>query len=301
MGLYSNDELPSQSSWIFIPKDFDFVDPTNPFPITQIALVENLQSDKLMVDFVGIKIGDVSYSDEGQDNTSTVVRTNDVLNFEIENKAYKAGEIVTLNFTSAEFTDVYGYQFTLGFNDKLEFVNFEKGTLALQEDNFGLNKLNDGIITTSYSEVKGATAASDDVLFTLSFRAKEALEIKDAISINSSATPAEAYLGESLTTNDVKLTYRDGNSILDVIEFALYQNEPNPFRGSTVVSFNLPKATNATLSIYDVTGKVVYKLSKDYAAGFNSEIVREINTSGVLYYQIDTDEFPATKKMIVIK
>ncbi|MBK9582579.1 MAG: T9SS type A sorting domain-containing protein [Saprospiraceae bacterium] len=37
----------------------------------------------------------------------------------------------------------------------------------------------------------------------------------------------------------------------------MFQNEPNPFKGMTTVSFEMPEAATATLSVYDVTGKVV--------------------------------------------
>jgi hypothetical protein len=52
-----------------------------------------------------------------------------------------------------------------------------------------------------------------------------------------------------------------------------------------------------------MTGKSLIKKSGVYQKGYNTITldVSEINTSGVLYYQLDTEGHSASKKMIVIK
>lgn len=86
-------------------------------------------------------------------------------------------------------------------------------------------------------------------------------------------------------------------------EYALYQNTPNPFAGETVISFSLPRAMEAQITIYDVTGKVLKLIEVDGVKGYNEQVVRsgELSGSGVLYYQLDTEDFTATKRMVVIK
>jgi len=44
------------------------------------------------------------------------------------------------------------------------------------------------------------------------------------------------------------------------LELTLYQNYPNPFKPSTVISFTLPERAHATLSIYTSDGKLVTTL-----------------------------------------
>jgi hypothetical protein len=56
----------------------------------------------------------------------------------------------------------------------------------------------------------------------------------------------------------------------DTAEFALYQNEPNPFNDKTTITFNLPEAGNATLKVFDVTGKVIYTNKGSFGKGMNS-------------------------------
>ena len=57
------------------------------------------------------------------------------------------------------------------------------------------------------------------------------------------------------------------------------------------------------MTIYDVTGKVLRVVKGDYSKGLNLINVRyqDLLSQGVLYYQLDTDRYTATRKMIVIR
>ncbi|MEL6988963.1 MAG: T9SS type A sorting domain-containing protein, partial [Bacteroidota bacterium] len=62
-------------------------------------------------------------------------------------------------------------------------------------------------------------------------------------------------------------------------------------------------SASATLTVYDVTGKVLRIVEGDYAKGYNEVTLKrnEISATGVLYYQLDTEDYSATKKMIIIE
>ena len=85
--------------------------------------------------------------------------------------------------------------------------------------------------------------------------------------------------------------------------FALYQNRPNPFRDQTAIGFYLPKATPATLTIYDVAGKVVHAVKGNYSRGYHQVYLQhlELDMVGVLFYQLDTKDFIATRRMILVE
>ena len=86
-------------------------------------------------------------------------------------------------------------------------------------------------------------------------------------------------------------------------EFKLSQNYPNPFNPSTIISYQLPKAGNVTLKVYDVLGKEVATLVDEYrnAGSYEVELNAEHLTSGVYFYQLKAGDFVETKKMILIK
>lgn len=85
-------------------------------------------------------------------------------------------------------------------------------------------------------------------------------------------------------------------------ELTLYQNRPNPFKAETNISFNLPEATNATLTIFDINGKVLKMIQGDYSAGYNEVTVNrnDLGGTGVMFYRLMTDKTSVTKSMIIM-
>ena len=84
--------------------------------------------------------------------------------------------------------------------------------------------------------------------------------------------------------------------------FALNQNYPNPFNPSTVISFALPKASDYTLTVYNVTGQKVAEFSGAAEAGVKEiEWNATANASGIYFYKLNAGSFSSTKKMVLIK
>jgi len=91
-------------------------------------------------------------------------------------------------------------------------------------------------------------------------------------------------------------------------EFSLYQNYPNPFNPATEISFDLPKACDVELEIYNIAGqKVISLISQPMEAG--RHVVqwdsRDDNgsrvSSGIYLYRLKAGDFSDTKKMILLK
>lgn len=298
--LFITTEFPNNTSWRFVPKDYVFADPMNPFePVfPEVININNLSVDELNADFVAIKVGDVN----GNAVTSLAAGAEDrtvvgdlVLN--AENARLSAGEEYTVTFRSTEF-NVSGYQFTLNFDaSKLEFVSVESG--LADASNFGLTMASEGVITASWNSDAVKYLPEGEVVFGLRFKANSDVELKEALSINSRYTASEAYNANNELLN-VALSF-EGELVSD--GFALYQNSPNPFAGETVIGFYLPEATSATLTISDVQGKVVKVLEGEYAKGYNTVVLKrgELNASGVMYYRLETATDSATRKMVVVE
>jgi len=71
----------------------------------------------------------------------------------------------------------------------------------------------------------------------------------------------------------------------------------------TNIKFNLPEAGKAQLTIYDVTGKIVMSKEIDAVKGMNDVVVKkaELGASGVMFYQLVSGDFSATKKMVIVE
>ena len=103
------------------------------------------------------------------------------------------------------------------------------------------------------------------------------------------------------------LMYVNPTSINDNLNspnrFCLYQNSPNPFNPTTVIKYQIPKASYVILKIYDVIGNELATLvNRERAAGiYEVEFNSSGLSSGVYIYQLRAANFLATKKMILTK
>ncbi|HEY5534400.1 MAG TPA: T9SS type A sorting domain-containing protein [Ignavibacteria bacterium] len=89
-------------------------------------------------------------------------------------------------------------------------------------------------------------------------------------------------------------------------EFSLYQNYPNPFNPVTKISFDLPKDAKIKLIVYDILGREVTRLlnSEFLQTGkhiINFDAMKYNLASGVYFYRIESEDFNAVKKMVLIK
>lgn len=86
-------------------------------------------------------------------------------------------------------------------------------------------------------------------------------------------------------------------------KFSLNQNYPNPFNPSTNIAFDIANAGFVKITIYNSLGKEVETLVNEnltpgsYQVDWNAAKV----TSGVYFYRLESRDFVATKKMLLVK
>ncbi|HEX5624643.1 MAG TPA: T9SS type A sorting domain-containing protein, partial [Saprospiraceae bacterium] len=185
---------------------------------------------------------------------------------------------------------------------KLVFEGFESGKLNVAAENFGVNRLENGLLTMSWNASQTASMSAEEVLFGIRFTVLSNGSIGKMMAITSDVTKAEAYTSD-LAVRDVRLNVRSGKAEVEAGVFELYQNAPNPFDKVTEISFRLNEQDAARLSIYDVTGKVVYITEIQGQKGMNTITVdrADLKGSGMYYYQLDSGDHTATKRMIIIE
>ena len=93
----------------------------------------------------------------------------------------------------------------------------------------------------------------------------------------------------------------------------LLQNFPNPFNPETWIPYQLETATDVTLQIYDTFGGIVRTLDLGFKGqGFymtpstaaywdGRNNLGEQVASGVYFYSLQTPDFSATRKMLILK
>ncbi len=297
LGIY--DELPRNTSWRFVTASQRFPNPTSPFPFTEVITISDFDGSERGQNFMAVKIGDVNGNAVANSLLSSGNRSVGMLAFQLEDTQIKKGETFDLEVESSNFADIVAYQYTMELNG-LEFISASSGALDVDESNFGL--LDANTVTTSWFSPTGIT--TEDALYSITFRATKDVALSEAMTISSRITPALAYNSDQELL-DVGVEY---NNIALPSEFNLMQNKPNPWEQSTSIGFELPSAGSAQLTVYDITGKSLLANKYELDAGYQEIILdkSDINSSGVLYYQVDFlshsdgTTFTSTKKMIVI-
>jgi hypothetical protein len=293
LGIYT--EFPNNQSWRFVEKSAVIHNPTHPWPFVEVIDIQYDGTSHPDMDFIGVKIGDVNNT--VQANATQILPRDGrrIVHVKAEaTPASYAGELVNVTLTIPE--SLVGFQWTLETKG-LEYAGITSEDILITDENVGL--LNDGIITMSWNHDGSTPLNGKDLTIHLQFKAMQAGDVLEWITMNSKITSAEAY---SLTEEilDVKLETR--TEAVDV-EFALYQNEPNPWNSSTVIRFDLPEPEMVKLTLFDLTGKQVKVIERACEAGSNMIALdkKEISAHGVLYYRLDSGRYSATKKMMKIE
>jgi len=95
----------------------------------------------------------------------------------------------------------------------------------------------------------------------------------------------------------------DPKGLSDVpVVFNLIQNSPNPYNPVTNIKFTLLVPSDYTFTVFDLTGKELYKTSGAGDAGtYNITFDGSFLSSGVYFYRLRVKDFSDTKKMILMK
>jgi hypothetical protein len=87
------------------------------------------------------------------------------------------------------------------------------------------------------------------------------------------------------------------------VVYALEQNYPNPFNPTTVVSSQLPAASNVRLVVYDLLGREVAVLvNEQRPAGYYKDSFDASSlASGIYIYRLTAGSFVETRRMVLVK
>ncbi len=134
------------------------------------------------------------------------------------------------------------------------------------------------------------------------------------------AATVEAWIAQAQLEDDGSLSFKQGIENLEQLlaslipeETALLANYPNPFNPETWIPYQLAEPAAVTLTIYDMSGKVVRRLAVGHqAAGIYRSRSRaaywdgrnqlgEPLASGLYFYTLTAGEFTETRRMLILK
>jgi subtilisin-like proprotein convertase family protein len=277
----SNEFINDQKSWRFLDASNPFISASNPFPFNERVPLSGLVQSIFDKDFYAVKIGDVNASVllNAQDRN---VEPRNIDDLTLGYTANKIGNKNVIEVYAEHDAIIRGLQ-----------ARFDLGNATIIPKLLNINSedyaTNNRATTVSWT-TKDKLIKKGELLFVIESSESEALSLNktfhnEAYSIDDEVTP-------------IKLIPISKNNLEEVFE--VYQNEPNPFSQQTNIGFRLPENGDVTLKIYDQSGKILYKTSKQFNKGLNYFIVgnNELNNTGIMYYEINTKAGKQTRKMI---
>ncbi|MBN2600460.1 MAG: DUF3494 domain-containing protein [Candidatus Marinimicrobia bacterium] len=118
---------------------------------------------------------------------------------------------------------------------------------------------------------------------------------KTAVTLDANAV-SESFILSSVENNEVPHV------------FSLKQNYPNPFNPTTTISYVIPQKSQVCITIYDILGNQITTLINQEQSSGYQEIVwnsKDKNgksvSAGIYVYQMVTESYRTTKKMVLMK
>ena len=294
-------------SWRFVDARHHFRDPLNPYAefFPELMNVNDFEGGAVSFDFVAIKIGDVNNSAKASSISAEVLprSTNDPIELQVADQFLAEGESVTFQVKSGGLQKILGYQMTLGVDH--DALNIEQvhpnESLGITQDHFGLQEMTNGLITNCWYTPRTVTWNEETSLFEVTVRAKRNTQLSQAIYLSSRITPTEAYIGEEETTA-IKLAFKPDSQPSYHLGLEVYQNQPNPFQHRTKIPFQLSESGPVILKVFDSAGKLLMERTQEFHSGFNHIWIQahELESTGIMYYQMSTAHQAITKKMLVM-
>ena len=287
--------FPNNTAWRFIPKNYVFKNPENPFAedFPEILSINNPTQNVDNADFVAVKIGDGNLTARTSNLATVQVRSLPKTGYlQLPDRILEAGQEYRIPVKINE-KGLMSLEFALNFDkNTVESFKIENGDLAQFGDG-NYNILDKNTLATAWASAK---ATSNNTVFTLIVTTKKQVSTKDLISLNTSLLDNLAFNTEGVEKH-LQLSF--ANDKTDNPAFELHQNRPNPFIKETTISFILPETNMAELSIYDITGRKVYTLYRSFSKGYNEVTLDNaiLNNTGMYIYRLQSERFNAVKRM----
>lgn len=231
------------------------------------------------------------------------------------------GQWFSVDVKASDFDNMVGMQYLLEWDPTIIQFQSVSGLNTNLPDftvisNFNISSTNEGRLKMLWFWFDavlnvGVTLDDNSTLFKVNFKAVGEKGSSTSIDITEDTTIVPPFFLEFTNFNqEVNADIDNGKVTINGVsaseesftnDFTLFQNSPNPFSEITYISFNLNTATDAKLTIYDNSGKVVYQQNKKFPAGNSRIPVRRdmLASAGSYFYTLETARATATRQLIM--
>lgn len=214
-----------------------------------------------------------------------------------QNEAFKGENAVDGNYTtrwSSQFSDPQFIIIDLGTVQHFNQIKLFWETAYGKE--YRIDISNDNLNWSTIIYQTNGMGGVENYTIDTSARYVRIYGIKRGTEWGYSLYEVEIYFSEIVSV-------REENNLQEINDYVLYNNYPNPFNPSTVISYQLPALSQVTLKVYDVLGREVATLvnQKQVAGNYEVEFNAKGLSSGIYFYKMTAGNFTSIKKMILLK
>jgi thiol-disulfide isomerase/thioredoxin len=229
----------------------------------QLPFAPGLNED-IKIDWYPYKVGDVNTPVSPGISSSVEDRTKYVINVASVNTSFQADDEVTLIFESQGFDNITAFQQTIEFDsDVLHYEYFSGGNLTgLDENSFGLQEVENGMVTMVWSSPIPVNLTEGDTLFSLTFTTLQAGRLGDIVELSDAITQTQGYDSEG-NIHSIVINWFESSEISPSSPASLLLS-PNP--ASKYLDLDIDYDSDAIINfeIIDLSGKRVKSMEIDY-------------------------------------
>lgn len=250
-------------SWRFVPANYVFPDPLNPFaavfpegvPIAPAAQPQT-------VNFIGLKVGDVNGNAVPDLHGPAGTRFEEDWPLHATDRFFAPGETVRAVF-SADWGAVAGTQFAIGFDsDLLTLTGLEPLAPGVTPEQFAARPGGRSCFTACFENIglmhtarPRPAAGARTALFAATFRARSAGQLRDALRLGTAPTPAAAFRTDGTALRPVLVWENTTPGGAPALVAA-----PNPCGAAGLwLRQTDGHGTTGTVRLYDAAGKLLHQ------------------------------------------
>lgn len=204
---------------------------------------------------------------------------------------------VMLGTSSVPVTDLYGIAFDINYDASLvvagtETLNYPNSWLAQPGVNgITISKINSGINTAygAKTRIDHLNADGYGKIATLRFQLDGSIATASTMNFSFAGYAANDSVGNNLSFNTAAYSFAINplsTTIEEQTNQLLINIHPNPYAGATTISYNLEKATDVQVEVYNAIGQVVQTLAhgQQAAGSYNLKFsAKELGLNGGIY------------------
>jgi len=287
--LFRDSDLDIHPHWRFVNDKFHFVDKRYPmeqeFPEEIYVTYYNP-----ILDLVAVKMGDVNQSIELPNDHLSSTRSS--IGLTVLDRVISPREEVIMDVRLPLSKAIHGFQMSLSYDaEMLRFIDLT----GYVDSDLDYEVIEPGLILIS--SIGTVDLKKDNVLAQFNFQSLGSGRLSEFIDLDNGPLKAEIYT-QDLSTQDLLLNFIEHKEEQE--GWTLNSVVPNPFSDQTTLSIDLAKASNMTLKIYDITGRLVYEEKKPFDLGTHQLNISsdDLPRTGVYTYQLSSQFDTVVGKLI---